>query len=213
MHFRDLMPAFVLSVFGGTRGRERRRLDQLRRIWGKEIARERDPAIVSLYHASVRDDRQRVDDQTWQDLGLEELFGKIDRTAGNPGRQVLYHQLRTYVEDDAVLAERARQQDIFQRETGLRERCQTLLMRLDAVDDRWLAALLLNPFPALPAFAPLIYVCSLTSLVCLAGIAFRHFLILPAMILLLVNTVITASYGRRIRPYFTGFSQVVTMSV
>ena len=207
-----LIPSWLTAAIslGGHRRRQAR-LAQLRRTWGKEIPRERDMEIIAMYFASLGTDRKTVNDQTWRDLGMDDLFAKVDRTCSIPGRQILYSQMRTYVEDDRALAERAREQEILAADPTLREGCQVLLARLNAPGEQWLASLLLNPFPKPPSFAPLLYLSSFLSVACLAGIVFVHFLVLPALLLLLGNAIISATYTRGIAPYFSGFSQIVTL--
>jgi hypothetical protein len=211
MHLRALIPSLVISIFAGANERDRRRLVDLRETWGQEISRPRNMDAISLYHTSVAAGRSTVDDRTWQDLGMDDLFARIDRNAGTPGQQMLYHQMRTYEADDRILAERARQQAVLKDDPVLREKCQVLLSRLGASGGEWLGSMLLNPFPANPRFAPLLYLCSFLGAACILGIAFIHLLFLPALAMMFINIAITANYGRQIRPYFTGFSQIVTM--
>jgi hypothetical protein len=210
MHLTALIPSFLISVFV-PRGRDKRRWAELRRLWGQEISRERDMDVIAMYHASIRTDQSAVDQQTWQDLNMDDLFAKIDRTTGMPGRQVLYHQMRTYLVDDLVLAERARQQLLFRDNQPLREQIQVWLARLDAPGGQWLAYLLLNPFPEPPGYAPLLYLCSFLSVVCVVAIPFVHLLFPLALLFLFVNMAITARFSNRILPYFSGFTQIVSM--
>ncbi|HWA10300.1 MAG TPA: hypothetical protein VG838_12675 [Opitutaceae bacterium] len=211
MNLRALVPAFLVSAVVGAGERERSRLAELRANWGREIARKRNLEVISRYHASAAAGRRTVDERTWQDLGLDDLFGKLDRTVSMPGRQVLYHQLRTYEEGDGPLAERARQQAVFKDEPELREKLQLLFSRLDGPRSEWLASSLLVPIPTAPRFAPLLYLCSFLSLAGLVGMIFVHWLFLPLLPLLLVNVAITATYGQRVTPSFSGFAQIVTM--
>ena len=211
MQLRALIPFLFNAAVAKVRGRDDRRLTELRQSWGREISRERPMDVIAMYHASVAGDRRAVDNQTWQDLGMDDLFAKIDRTAGMPGRQILYHQMRTYVDDDRVLAERARQHAIFKDNQALREQCQILLTRLDAPGSEWLVSMLLNPFPEDPRFAFLFYLCSFLSLACLVGMVFIQILLIPALILMITNFAITMYYSWRITPYFSGLSQIVTM--
>lgn len=53
----------------------------LRRSWGKEVVRERFSFQISRYHALVVDGRATVDETTWQGLGMDEVFAKVDRTS------------------------------------------------------------------------------------------------------------------------------------
>jgi len=206
MLLHTLTPFLLGSIFSAGSRRDQRRLADVRKNWSREISRERNMDVIAMYHISVAAKHRTVDAQTWEDLGMDELFAKIDRTVGTPGRQILYHQMRTYEEHDSILAERARQQAIFQEDGPLRERCQFLLARLNAPSDEGLASLLFGSFPQSPRFAPLLYLCSLLSFVCLTGMWFIHILFLPLIVMFIINASITARYGWRIMPFFYGFS-------
>ena len=206
-----VIPSLFKAAFARVRCRDDRRLTELQQNWGREISRVRNMDVIGMYHASVANGLRTVDHQTWQDLGMDDLFAKIDRTAGMPGRQILYHQMRTYETDDLILAERARQQAVFKDDRALREQCQVLLARLDAPGSEWLVSTLLNPFPEDPRFAPLFYLCSFSCVACLVGVMFIPILLIPALILMCANFAITVSYGWRITPHFSGLSQIVTM--
>jgi hypothetical protein len=183
-------------------------LADLRRAWGKPVARERDMEQITRYHDLVAREASTVDQATWQDLAMDELFAKVDRTASLPGRQILYHQMRTYVLDDAVLAERARQYRLFRSEAALREPIQRLLGGLDGRGAAWLAPLLVSPLPEKPRYAWLLYLASAFTLGCLVGMVVFPPLFLLALGLVLFNLVINETYGRRITPHFSGFAQL-----
>jgi len=100
--------------------------------------------LIALFHELRPEVRMTVDEKTWQDLAMDEVFAKVDRTVSMPGRQVLYDQLRTFEDDESVLAERARQHALFRRDATLREEIQLLLARLDDRRAAWIASLLLN---------------------------------------------------------------------
>ncbi len=149
-----------------------------------------------------------IDEKTWQDLAMDEVFAKLDRTVSMPGRQVLYDQMRTCEADDRVLLERARQHACFHGDARLREEIQLLLARLGDPRAAWISPLLLKDLPEVPTWAPLLYPCSFLSLACLAGAFFWKPFILPSLGLMLLNLVVNETYGRRITPYFSGFSQL-----
>lgn len=113
MSIRARIRSILSGVIAKLRGRRNRLLAGLRRDWGRGIERERNMDVIATYHVSVARDKRVVENQTWQDLGMDDLFAKIDRTAGMPGRQMLYHEMRTYEHDDRILAERARQSYFF----------------------------------------------------------------------------------------------------
>ncbi|MCX6954524.1 MAG: hypothetical protein NTV51_20415 [Verrucomicrobia bacterium] len=194
-------------------GRDRQRLADLRQAWGQPVARERPTDLIALFHrhAASLAKPSVIDDSTWSDLGLDEVFATIDRTTGMPGRQVLYHRLRTYETDPAVLAERARQHGIFRRDATARERIQLLMTRLDGAGAAYLVPLLVRELPPAPPAAWLFLLLSALTPACLVGMFFLHALFLPALLLVCINVVIYATYGQKILPHFTGFSQVVAL--
>lgn len=179
--------------------------------WAQEISRERNFATIALLHRFSDGPRETVDDQTWSDLDLDNVFAKIDRTVTAPGQQVLYDQMRTYAGDDAVLRERSRQHELLRRDATLREQIRAALGRLQRPGAEYLAPLLLTPFPTAPWFAWLFFLLSAASLACLVGLLFFHPLLLLALPLALVNAAIYLTYGQRITPYFSGFSQITAL--
>jgi len=186
----------------------RSRLQRLRDSWGKEEARERDFVLIASYHDLKPVTGPIVDDTTWKDLALDEVFAMMDRTRSAPGRQMLYHQLHTYQESDRVLAERARQYAIFREDADLREKLQLQLAHLEHQDASWLAPLLMHDLPPRPWFTWLLFLVSLASLGSLAGLFFHPLFLAPVLLLIPFNIFLNETYGRRISPYLPGFSQL-----
>ena len=198
----------LTGVFAALRKwREDPRL-MLRRSWGKEVIRDRYPFQIARYHEHTAIGRTTVDEATWQDLGMDEVFAKIDRTSSFPGRQILYHQMRTYESDGALLVERTRQYGVFRSDPELREDAQLHLSGLNDPDAAWLSSLLLNNFPERPKWAWLLHLSGAAPLACFLGMAMWPILLIPGVVLALVNLAILETYGRKITPYFGGFSQI-----
>ena len=208
VNLRTQIPAYLTTAFAFLAGKGRRKCVEPRERWGKEVARDRDMDRIGLYHRTLECAQAKVDERTWQDLGMDDLFAKLDRTVGMPGAQLLYHQLRTYEENDLVLTERARQQGVFKKDTALREKILPLLARLNKSGAVWIAPLLLNPIPELPRYAWLLYLSSGLSLGCLIGTVLFPPLLIGVLLLFLVNMLVNATYGTKITPYFYGFSQI-----
>ena len=185
-----------------------RRLARLRQAWGQDRDRPRNLAVIALYHFLLARPETEVDPETWADLNMDEVFGKVDHTSSMPGRQLLLHRMRTYEPDERVLAERTRQQDALQGDPGLREAAQLLLARLDGPGAGLLAPLIHNHLPQRPWFAPLLQLSSGLSLLCLGGLLLANAFLLPALFMLAVNIAINETYGRRIGPYLSGFSEL-----
>lgn len=196
------------GVAGFLRGLRRNGLAELREGWGKPVDQERDMDFIRMYHDLVAVPETTVGETTWQDLALDELFAKVDRTRSLPGRQVLYHQMRTYLDDDTRLAERTRQYRQFRQEAGLREQIQLALRPLESRRAGWLAPLLVSPLPDRPRHAWRWYALSALSLTCLMGLFFVPSLLLVAVGLLVTNLVINETYGRKVTPHFLGFAQI-----
>ncbi len=60
-------------------------------------ARPADLRLASAFHDQLPDGARRdaVDDRTWSDLDGEDVFRSLDHTTTEPGRQYLYHLLRS----------------------------------------------------------------------------------------------------------------------
>jgi hypothetical protein len=75
----------------------RQLLATIRANWGKPSARVRRMDAIAEYHRSVvlaNGAGHVLDDRTWSDLDLDEVFRAIDRTESTVGQQALYHRLR-----------------------------------------------------------------------------------------------------------------------
>jgi len=150
-----------------------------------------------------------VDERTWQDLDLDGVFARVDRTISGPGAQMLYHRLRTYEADDAVLNEQTRQYEVFRKNAPFRDAVRRALMRLSKPASASLAPFVLSPFPEHP---PLAWAFALLGLVSfgslIVGAIVFHPLLVLALLFGLINILINVTYGQRITPHFAGFSQI-----
>jgi hypothetical protein len=120
-------------------------LDQLRASWGKEQDRKRIfPMIESLhrlYESSGKENHASLDDQTWNDLNLDEVYARIDRTLTNPGECVLYRMLRTPLLSEAELRCRSEIITLFQTDQAIREKTRLDLHRLGRWDTNVITSL------------------------------------------------------------------------
>jgi hypothetical protein len=140
-----LMPALMLLlVAAAMRRRRSRRLMQLRTDWGRPIDRPRRLEAMAASHrgriAALRQSRS-LDDRTWTDLNLDEVFAAVDRTSGTLGQHALYHRLRTAPVADHLPAFEALVSR-FTVDGAARERAQMALSSLQdphGYDLWWLA--------------------------------------------------------------------------
>jgi DNA mismatch repair ATPase MutS len=107
---------------------------QIRSDWGKsQTIKERDfKTIRPLFDYSFAHDKNKdyIDEQTWKDLNMDQLYGKIDRTYTDPGEAVLYRMLREPLYDKDELTERSRVISFLQNNHEAREKIQFALIRL-----------------------------------------------------------------------------------
>jgi hypothetical protein len=150
-------------------------LDDLRRsvvrAWGRPQERDRDFERIGLLHryegAPPADSCTMLDDHTWQDLNLNEVFALVDRTWTRPGEAALYRVLRTPVLQAEIVSERRKIIRAVQEDSAFREGLTLELARLgrDREDDP-----LFPLWGALPAPTRWRHVYSLLALVGLASL-------------------------------------------
>ncbi len=126
-------PGRVRAASGPPRPQGAPRARRARRpLWGGRWARKRrDMERIGLYaRLARRDGPGTVDDRTWRDLDLDEVFAHVDRTSTAVGQQLLCARLRAPPRDPAereafeVLVHR------FSADPALRERAHLALLPL-----------------------------------------------------------------------------------
>jgi MutS domain V len=136
--------------------RARRRpavLAELRARWGRPLERPRDLHRIARYHElrAARDGTPAVDDGTWVDLAMDDVFERMDTAASAVGQQVLYDLLRTPRYDPAPLGEMDAHARRLAEDAALRERVQLAAHRVGTGDALLLCNLFLGELPARPA--------------------------------------------------------------
>ncbi|MGH9411161.1 MAG: MutS-related protein [Vicinamibacterales bacterium] len=183
-----VVPVVLLSLVEAIRRARRRHLARLRAAWGAPVARTRRLDAISTSHVNRLDvlGGGSLDERTWADLHLDDVFAAIDRTESTLGQHALFHRLRTA----PVAAHLDAFEALVQRMTtdaAARERAQLALARLQDLhgyDVWWLGragAVERRPwyilFPFLTAIA--------IALACLAP--FWHTAVMPLVAVLALN--------------------------
>ncbi|NLY11461.1 MAG: hypothetical protein GX020_07250 [Firmicutes bacterium] len=126
-----VIPAFfftLLAFFLFKKYSHLKLVDELRIQWGKNKQKKRDFAKIRLYFdLSKVEDGFRLDDRTWQDLNMDEVYARVDRTLTYPGSQKLYVMLRNLLFSQKKLQERNRLISLFQEQKEIREQVQIAL--------------------------------------------------------------------------------------
>lgn len=109
-------------------------LARLRAQWGvKEVKKERAFSEIAALFDQAQQPDPTIDDRTWQDLTMDAVFSRLDRTLTWPGMQVLYRLLRLpEVKDTSRLGQRNGVISGFEREAGVREAVQVILSGMEA---------------------------------------------------------------------------------
>ncbi|MGI6149296.1 MAG: MutS-related protein [Limnochordia bacterium] len=147
LYYTLFVPAAVLAALAYraySRTRRLKALAHLRDRWGKEmpIPRSIDEHVRAYFDSAVKPE-EVVDDRTWKDLNMDEVFGRMDRTLTYPGRQVLYRMLRIpFLEHTGALQKRAAVIRLFQQDKAIREDVQLAFGKLGDKGKHHLAALL-----------------------------------------------------------------------
>ncbi|HHX77636.1 MAG TPA: hypothetical protein GX697_04740, partial [Firmicutes bacterium] len=119
----------------------------LRNNWGKGNRKTRDyQQIATLYNYSDKT-INTIDQQTWNDFGMDEVYAKIDATMTTPGEEVLYALLREPFLGRDELTERSRIISLFQENAILREKVQVLFHDLGRQKANGLTHLLWGELP------------------------------------------------------------------
>jgi hypothetical protein len=127
-----LVPAvLLLAGLALVRRSRRRRLGRIRSTWGVPVdqSRRMDAMLTSHLGRIAVLGGGSLDQRTWSDLGLDDVFARLDRTQSTLGQHGLYHRLRTaplggHLEAFEALVRR------MTLDVGARERAQMALSRL-----------------------------------------------------------------------------------
>jgi len=88
-----VVAAFVVFSVWTSLDARRKIVARIRRDWGRPRSDRLDIEAVADFFQS-HPDESALDDRTWADLLMDEVFAEIDRTASNIGQQMLYYRLR-----------------------------------------------------------------------------------------------------------------------
>jgi hypothetical protein len=129
-----IIPVLVIYFYSVKQRRNLNSIAKIRNDWGKEqITKERNIELIrALFDSGSAGEknRTRIDDQTWKDLNMDQLYARIDRTLTDPGEAVLYKMLREPLLQKDELAGRRLTIRFFQENPEWREKIQLILLNL-----------------------------------------------------------------------------------
>jgi hypothetical protein len=200
-----LLPLIILSIRIYQKNTLQKLLCQIREEWGKEKVKNRNfSEIESFYrYSNSQHDNNDIfiDDQTWSDLNMNDLYSKIERTMTNPGECILYSILRTPLLSDKILKKRKEIIRLFQTNKEIREQIQIRLLGMGKQKGNGVTALLCGELPPSAAFKYLFSFLALLALISIIAVPLLWgspgiiVLILP---LYIINLLVTSKIRARL---------------
>lgn len=129
-----LIPLIPAALYFRRRMLSYKALYFIKESWSKETKRKRKFKDIKKLHEFLTEldkDSFFIDNQTYEDLTVETVFEKLDRTLSAAGEQVLYHMLRSPIFDSETLNKRNEFISFFQKNKDIREKIQIELYSLN----------------------------------------------------------------------------------
>lgn len=116
--------------------------------WGNFERRKRNFKATQKFFELTRkeDSNFSIDDQTWADLNMDELFQLIDRTVTSPGEEMLYKILREPELKEKKLLERNKVIKLFKDNDEIRNKIGIELVRLGRMKDNGVYSIITKDF-------------------------------------------------------------------
>ena len=171
-----------------------KKLKRLRDSWGTIPGNAFDIETAKIFFENNKlnsiKDSYCIDNDTWRDLDLNEIFTLINRAMTPIGAQYLFYLLKHPVISKDILNNREELINYFSKNQYLREKVQLSIQSLDGMNAKYIPHLLWGPLPDKPAYAMIIPLLSLFSLSILLLVLFKiaHFSIL--IMIFAVNLII-----------------------
>jgi DNA mismatch repair ATPase MutS len=105
-------------------------LDLIRREYEEEFYKVRNRENIRQYFDMTEEKEYTLDDQTWSDLDMDNVYERLDRNYSSLGEASLYHMLRNPLMDEDKLQDRSNLIELFKTDNNLRERLQCIFFNL-----------------------------------------------------------------------------------
>ncbi|MGB8455040.1 MAG: hypothetical protein WCD89_22265 [Anaerocolumna sp.] len=130
--------AFIMKSIYDKKNNRIKLIQKLKREWGQIPEEEytfETLKSLSSYYRSIKDDKQDVDDITWNDIDMDQIFMLINNTGSAMGEEYLYSLLRKVKFKEQDLAERNRLIGFFQNNEEKRIQLQASLRGMGKLRD------------------------------------------------------------------------------
>jgi len=155
------LPFLFLAYNFHRRLKKSERRLRLAREWGITDLRKRDFEEIGLHFRMTTNEKTTwdlLDDRTWDDLDMNLIYSRIDRTLSVPGEQVLYTILRRPLFDAQGLLERDRWIRLLSQNEETKNNLRYILDMLGRKEGQQLAGLLWGNLPEAAIRSRLLYI-------------------------------------------------------
>jgi len=105
-------------------------LGLIRREWNEEIDKRRNFNNIRRAFDTSKKGKYTLDDQTWDDLDMNKVYEKLDRSYSSLGEAGLYSMLRNPLMDNEKLKHRDNVLETFKNDSNLREKIQCIFYKM-----------------------------------------------------------------------------------
>jgi DNA mismatch repair ATPase MutS len=105
-------------------------LSLIRRDYGNTMDKVRNYKIISKFFEMNKKGEYTLDDETWHDLDMNNVYEKLDRTYSSLGEEVLYYMLRNPIMKEEELIRRDELIQKFKNKDKLREKLQCIFFNV-----------------------------------------------------------------------------------
>ena len=189
-----------------------RKLKQLRKSWGKIPEKTLDIESVKIFlnlknTSSINSD-YCIDNDTWNDLNLDEIFTIINRTTTPTGTQCLYYLLRNPVIKEEILHDREDLINSFNKNKNLREKVQLTFQNLMGDTSKYIPYSLWTPLPEKPSYTKCFPFISFISLAVLFLVIFNILNFMVLIPIFIINYIIRSFVKKEMKIFILSFQNL-----
>ena len=188
---------------------KKKKLEAIRNNWAKPIDKFRNFDLISMFHKTISgqlNNAKLVDNKTWKDLNLDDVFTIMDRNSSSIGQQYLYHSLHNYEKDKNILNEKIKIIEYFKSNSQLRESFQLELARLDGTNTYFIAPLIFGELPVRPKYYFVFFILSFLAIISIPFVIVNKVFLFFAIPIFITNIIVNHIFSKNIHQYFAGFS-------
>jgi hypothetical protein len=168
------------------------------------------PALVHLDTLKVCLD-DLVEDRIWQDLEMEMVFKRFDRSITPLGAQYLHGLFSKYECNLELLKSNADTCRIWNANPEAKQALNSILRHLNSEESAALYNFLTDSTIKIPRFYKLFYLLAGVSVISCAGCFFYRWFLIIFAVICVMNILLNSFYGSRIRMQISGLGSLVVL--